>query len=95
MCDKLNISDSEFNIILMRVSQKVEVRIGLESNYFMNLQKNVFDSTNISEENLTLNLYFEGSEVQISNSFYSKNTQRLKYIFSPLKTGEFLKKMHF
>lgn len=95
--NKLILSDSQFNIILMGVSQKAEVRIALESNFFdeifhfINLQKNLYDKTNISEENITLNLYFVGPEVQTSNSYFSKNTQRMKYIFSPLKSGEFLK----
>lgn len=96
--NKLNLSDSQFNIILMGVAQKAEVRIALESNYFddlfhyLNFQKNLYDkAANISEENLTLNLYFVGPEVQNNNSYYSKNSQRMKYIFSQAKSGDFLK----
>lgn len=95
--NKLNLSDKVFNIILMGVSQKAEVRIALESNYFdeiflfLNEEKNLFDKKNLKEENLEINLHYVGPEVQNSNSYCSKLSPKLKYNFSSSKVGDFLK----
>ena len=95
--NKLNLSDKVFNIILIGVSQKAEVRIALESNYFdeiflfLTSEKNLFDKKNSDEENLEVNLFFVGPEVVNSNSYSSKISQKIKYLFSSSKTGEFLK----
>ncbi len=96
--NKLNLSDKFFNIILMGVSQKSEVRIALESNYFdeiflfLNTEKNIQEKKkNILEESLDINLFFVGPEVKNNNSYSSKLSGKFKYIFSSSKTGEFLK----
>ncbi len=96
--NKLNFSDKVFNIVLMGVSQKAEVRIALESNYFdeiflfLNCEKNLAEkNNNLHEENLEVNLFFVGPEVKNSNSYSSKLSQKMKYNFSSSKTGEFLK----
>jgi len=96
--NKLNLSDKVFNIILIGVSQKAEVRIALESNYFdeiffyLNCEKNKSEKkSNLFEENLEVNLFFVGPEVKNSNSYISKLSTKMKYTFSSSKTGEFLK----
>jgi hypothetical protein len=87
-CFKL-LKEKKINLILVGVSNKVEERIAMESNYF----DEIFNYINSINPYLSqVNLYFVGQEIKSQSEYTSKLSEKLIYNFFKGTVGDFLKK---
>jgi len=83
------LKEKKINIILVGVSNKVEERIAMESNYF----DEIFNYINYLNPELSqVNLFFVGEEIKSQSQYTSKLSEKLVYNFFKGTVGDFLKR---